>query len=133
MKLNIRRLEKKDLKTAEKWWSEWPKWRSPALDFLPDTGVVVEKEGKLVVIGFIYLTNAKVALLEWIISDPNYRESDREELIELLIKGAEDIVKHLDYKYLFSVVQHKKLIEKHRKLGWVVDDNPSYEITKKLK
>ena len=95
--------------------------------------MVVEKEGKLVVIGFIYLTNAKVALLEWIISDPNYRENDREELIELLIKGAEDIVKHLDYKYLFSVVQHKKLIEKHRKLGWVVDDNPSYEITKKLK
>jgi hypothetical protein len=131
--LNIRKLKKEDLKVAEKWWESWPKWKSPSLDFLPDTGIVVEKNNLPVVIGFIYLTNAKVALLEWIISDPEYRENDRDSLIELLIEGAENMVKHLEYKYLFSVCQHEKLIDKHKKLGWVIDKSPSHEMTKILK
>ncbi len=131
--MNIRKLKKEDLKVAEKWWESWPKWKSPSLDFLPDTGIVVEKNNLPVVIGFIYLTNAKVALLEWIISDPEYRENDRDSLIELLIEGAENMVKHLEYKYLFSVCQHEKLIDKHKKLGWVIDKSPSHEMTKILK
>jgi len=131
--LNIRKLKKEDLKVAEKWWESWPKWKSPSLDFLPDTGIVVEKNNLPVVIGFIYLTNAKVALLEWIISDPEYRENDRDSLIELLIEGAENMVKHLEYKYLFSVCQHEKLSDKHKKLGWVIDKSPSHEMTKILK
>ena len=131
--MNIRRLTEDDWTTLVEWWSAWPKWKSPSLDFLPDTGVVVEKDNLPVVIGFIYLTNAKVALLEWIISDPEYRKNDRDALIELLIKGAENMVKHLEYKYLFSVCQHEKLIDKHKKLGWVIDKSPSHEMTKILK
>ena len=133
MELNIRKLKQDDLTFIKKWWEAWPEWVSPADDFLPETGVVVENNGKPVVAGFIYLTNAKVALLEWIISDPEYRENDRDSLIELLIEGAENMVKHLEYKYLFSVCQHEKLIDKHKKLGWIIDKYPSHETTKILK
>ena len=132
MKLNIRRLVKQDLDIAKEWWKSWPKWQAPADDFLPETGVVVESNNKQVAIGFIYLTNAKVALLEWIVSDPSYRDEDREQAIELLIIGAENMVKYLDYKYIFSVCRHKKLINKHRKLGWHIDDKPSHELVKIL-
>ncbi len=132
MELNIRRLNKKDLKTIKKWWESWPKWEAPADDFLPDTGVVVEHDTKLVMAGFLYLTNSKVALLEWIISDPNWRHKDREQALELLIKGAENMLKALDYKYAFSVCRHKKLINTHRKLKWSVDDTASHELVKIL-
>lgn len=132
MKLNIRKLNKKDLDTAKKWWSKWPEWVAPPDDFLPDTGIVVESNNKPVVIGFIYLTNAKVCLLEWIISDPEYRQDDRQSLIELLIIGAENMVKELDYKYMFSVCKHKNLINTHEKLGWKTDEKPSHELTKVL-
>ena len=132
MKLNIRKLTKKDLQIAKKWWEKWPDWVAPADDFLPETGVVVESNSKPVAIGFIYLTNAKVCLLEWIISDPEYRENDRQTLIELLITGAENMVKELGYKYMFSVCKHKKLIATHKKLKWHVDKKPSYELTKIL-
>jgi len=132
MKLNIRRLLKEDLNVAREWWKAWPKWQAPADDFLPETGVVVESENKAIAIGFIYLTNAKVALLEWIVSDPKYREEDRDKALELLITGAENMVKHLDYKYMFSICRHKKLIDKHKKLGWNVDDSPSHELVKIL-
>ena len=132
MKLNIRRLNNKDLIIIKQWWKSWPKWEAPADDFLPETGVIVEHDNKPVVAGFIYLTNAKVALLEWIISDPEWKHEHRKTSIELLIKGAENIVKGMDYKYMFSVCRHKNLIETHKKLDWHADENPSYELVKIL-
>jgi len=133
--LNIRRLTDKDWDTLVSWWSNWPKWQAPVKDFLPEDGkggLIVEKDNKPIVAGFIYLTNSKTALLEWIVSNPKYREADRKQAIELLITGAENLVKSLDYKYLFAVMQHKGLIETHEKLGWNKDPKPSYELTKVL-
>ena len=71
-------------------------------------------------------------MLEWIVSNPKYREADRKQAIKLLITGAENLVKSLEYKYLFAVMQHKGLIETHEKLGWNKDKKPSYELTKVL-
>ncbi len=133
--MNIRRLTDKDWDTLVSWWSNWPKWQAPVKDFLPEDGkggLIVEKDNKPIVAGFIYLTNSKTALLEWIVSNPKYREADRKQAIELLITGAENLVKSLDYKYLFAVMQHKGLIETHEKLGWNKDNKPSYELTKVL-
>jgi len=133
--LNIRRLTDKDWDTLVSWWSNWPKWQAPVKDFLPEDGkggLIVEKDNKPIVAGFIYLTNSKTALLEWIVSNPKYWEADRKQAIELLITGAENLVKSLDYKYLFAVMQHKGLIETHEKLGWNKDNKPSYELTKVL-
>jgi len=133
MELNIRKLKQGDLTFIKKWWEAWPEWVSPSDDFLPETGVVVENNKKPVAAGFIYLTNAKVALLEWIISDPEYREDNRKQALELLITGAEEIIKDLGYKYSFSICRHKGLIETHKKLGWHVDEKPSHELVKILK
>tara|TARA_R110000772_G_scaffold192671_1_gene303626 strand:- start:11469 stop:11873 length:405 start_codon:yes stop_codon:yes gene_type:complete len=133
--LNIRKLTEKDWDTLVSWWDSWPEWQTPSKDFLPDNGkggLIIEKDGTPIVAGFIYLTNSKAALLEWIISNPNYKEDDRDLAIELLITGAENLVKTLDYKFIFSITQHKKLMEMHKKLGWVVDEKPSHELTKIL-
>ena len=133
--MNIRRLTEKDWPTLQEVWSAWPKWQATVKDFLPDDGnggVIVEKDNKPIVAGFIYLTNSKTALLEWIVSDPKYREDDRELAIELLITGAENMVKASGFKYLFAVMQHQKLINTHEKLGWKKDNRPSYELTKVL-
>ena len=93
---------------------------------------MVEKQGQPIIAGFLYTTNSKAALLEWIVSSPNYRENDRKEAIELLIKGAENVCKKQGIRYIFSIGRNKHLIEIHKKLGYQVDDNPSYEITKKI-
>lgn len=133
--MNIRKLTTNDWQTLNDWWEAWPKWQAPVKDFLPGDGtggLMVEKNNIPIVAGFIYLTNSKTALLEWIVSNPNYREDDREEAIQLLISKAEDAIKKLGYKYVFAVMQHSKLIETHKKLGWIVDTKPSYELTKTL-
>jgi len=133
MELNIRVLKDSDWDTLVSWWDSWPEWTAPSKDFLPDNGkggFMVEKNNQPIVAGFLYTTNSKAALLEWIVSNPKYRESDRNEAVELLIKGAENVCKEQGIKYIFSIGRNKNLIKTHKKLGYQVDDKPSYEIVK---
>jgi len=134
--LIARDLKESDWETLLKWWDSWPDWTAPSKDFLPDNGtggIMVEKNNKPIVAGFIYETNSASVLLEWIVSDPEYRDNDRGEAVELLITEAEKSTKALGYNYMFTIGRNKRLIDTHKKLGWFVDDKPSHEITKKLK
>ena len=134
-KLITRNLKESDWDTLVKWWDSWPDWTAPSKDFLPDNGtggLMVEKNGRPIVAGFIYKTNSSSVLLEWIVSDPEYRDNDRSQAVELLITEAEKTTKKLGYNYMFTIGRNKRLIETHKKLGWFVDDKSSHEITKKL-
>ena len=93
---------------------------------------MVEKNNQPIVAGFLYTTNSKAALLEWIVSNPKYREDDRKEAIELLIEGAENVCIKQGIKYVFSIGRTKQLINTHKKLGYTVDEKPSHEIIKIL-
>ena len=87
--MNTRQLKEEDWDTLQEWWSAWPEWKSPPREFLPDNGtggIMVEKNGRPIIAGFMYLTNSKGVLLEYIVSDPEYRENDRDSAIELLLK-----------------------------------------------
>ena len=133
MELNVRRLADSDWDTLCEWWDAWPEWVNPPKDFLPDNGtggLMVYKQNTSIAAGFIYYTNSKAALFEWVISNPKYREADRKQAIELLINAAEEVCKTNGVNYMFTIGRTKPLIETHRKLNWVVDDKPSYEITK---
>tara|TARA_R110002050_G_scaffold43727_2_gene104576 strand:+ start:5519 stop:5920 length:402 start_codon:yes stop_codon:yes gene_type:complete len=133
--MEIRKLTESDYQTLEKWWKAW-NWPPVEKEFLPDNGTggfVVYKENVMIVAGFVYITNSKAVLLEWIISNPEYREDDRDMAITCLISTVEKIVKGWGYKYIFTIGRTKALINKHKELGWHVDDKPSHEIIKILK
>ena len=135
MKLNIRKLEISDWSTLVKWWDSWPEWVAPPKTFLPENGtggLIVEKDKQPIVAGFLYFTNSQAVLLEWIVSNPEYRDTDRQEAIELLINMAEEICKKQNQVHMFSIGRNKHLIETHKKLGWKVDKKPSYEIVKNI-
>ena len=110
MKLNIRKLTEDDWVVLKQWWDAWPEWDAPPKDFLPENGtggLMVESEGEPIVAGFMYITNSKGVLLEWIISNPKYREEDRNDAINLLLIGVENLCKDLGYKYIFSIGRNK--------------------------
>ena len=132
-KLVCRILEEGDWETLVSWWESWPDWPVPPRDFLPDNGkggLMIEKDGKPIVAGFLYQTNSKGVLLEWIVSNPDYKEQDRSDAVEMLIVEAEKSAEKMGYIYMFTIGRQKNLIAKHKKLGWIVDDKPSHEITK---
>lgn len=134
-KLESRKLKKSDWDILVSWWKWW-RWPIMPKDFLPDNGtggIMVEKNNTPIVAGFLYETNSSVLILEWIVSNPKYKEYDRKEAIELLIKEAENLAESKNYRYMFSIGRSKHLLETHEKLGWKIDKKPSHEITKKLK
>ena len=132
--LVFRPLKEEDYETICKWW-KW--WRWPVLPktALPDNGkggFMVEKNNIPIVSGFLYISNSEMAMLEWVVSNPEYREKDRKEAIELLINCVELNCSAMGFKHLITLGRNKHLIETHEKLGWHVDKKPSYEIIKNL-
>lgn len=135
MELNIRRLKDSDWETLVSWWNDWPDWVNPPKDFLPENGtggLMVEKNNKPIVAGFLYFTNSTAVLLEWVVSDPDYKEKDKKKAIELLILSAENVCIESGKKYMFSIGRNNSLIKTHKKMGWKVDNKPSYELIKKI-
>jgi hypothetical protein len=133
MELNKRRLTLEDYATIVKWWASWPDWEPLAQDLLPENGtggIMIERNGIPVVAGFLYATNSKIAWMEWIVGNPE--ERNKSEAIELLISSLEEWGIEGGFEVILSIGRSKSLIDKHKKLGYKVDDNPSYEIIKKI-
>ena len=93
MKFNVRNLTENDYETLVEWWDWWPGWVAPPKTFLPETGLMVTKNDINVAACYYYLTNSKAALIEWVISNPQYRDKDRTEALATLIMVAEEVLK----------------------------------------
>lgn len=135
MELKVRALQESDWDTLQEWWTKW-NWPEMNRDLLPLNGLgglIVCKGDIPIAAGFLYLTNSKVTILDWIISNPKYKELDRKEALVLLVDSFEEIAKVNGYNIIFSFTRNKNLIDIHKDLGYTVDQNPSYEIIKKIK
>ena len=134
MELSKRRLQHDDYDTIVKWWESWPDWEPLARNLLPENGtggIIIERDGNPIVAGFLYGTNSKIAWMEWIVGNPE--ERNKSEAIELLISSLEEWGIEGGFEVILSIGRSKSLINKHKKLGYTVDESPSYEIIKKIK
>jgi hypothetical protein len=133
MELSKRRLQHDDYDTIVKWWESWPDWEPLARNLLPENGtggIMIERDGTPIVAGFLYGTNSKISWMEWIVGNPE--ERNKSEAIELLISSLEEWAVEGGFEVILSIGRSKSLIDKHKKLGYTVDDNPSHEIIKKI-
>ena len=121
MKFNINPLSYEDYDNIlVDWWESWG-FKPPARDFLPQNaegGLMVWKEKTPVCAGFLYTTNSNVGWIEWIISDKEYRDKDRQQAVVLLISELERISKNIGIKYIFSNNDNNRLIETFHRLGY---------------
>jgi len=132
MEFNARKLTDNDYELLVSWWKWW-RWTPIPKNFLPDNGtggIMIEKDNTPVVAGFIYYTNSDAVVVEWIISNPDYKDKNRKQAVEVLLNTIEKVCKKQGKQYMFSIGRSKQLVETHKKLGWVVDEKPSYEIVK---
>ena len=135
MELQVRELRESDWEDLTSWWKWW-RWPEVSKELLPLNGLgglMVYKNNTPIAAGFLYLSNSKVAWLDWIVSNPEYRDTDRKEALEFLINSLEDVAKMQDYSIIISIARNKSLIQTHKKLGYTIDESPSYEISKKIK
>ena len=136
MELTIQRLTESDYDNIlVGWWEDWD-FVPPQRDFLADngTGGMIVYDGETpVCAGFLYVTNSKVAIIDWIISNKNYRvKGKRKEAILLLIASLTSICKNASYKYVFSNNNNRFLINYFIESGYIVGCKNSVELIKKF-
>jgi hypothetical protein len=135
MDFNIRKLDGNDYdQTLVGWWKDWG-WTPPSKDFLPDNGaggIMVLDGDEPVCAGFIYITNSRVAWVDWIISNKNYRKKpQRKQALEFLIETLTDMSQDTGYIYTYALIKHPSLIETYEKFGYVKGDTYTSEMIKK--
>lgn len=117
----------------KKWWEAYG-FVAPPKDFLPmDGGMMVEDKGVPVCAAFIYATNAKVAWIDWVISNKDYADVDRKsEALDLLIETLERVCANAGYRYCYVLVQHDGLVERFAKYGYQKGETYRVELIKRI-
>lgn len=132
---NLRWLEEKDYETLCKWWKDW-RWTPPARELLPDNGkcgVMVSKDGVEICAGFIYLTNSKFAIVEYVVSNFEVKDKEvRQGAIKLVIDGLSEIGKQEGYKLAFTSLKNPSLQKLYVDRGYQVGSNNTVELIKAL-
>jgi hypothetical protein len=136
MEFNIKPLGETDYEDIlVGWWKDW-KWTPPPKDFLPSDGkggVMVLDNDIPVCAGFVYMTNSKVAWVDWIISNREYKKKpQRKEALDLLITTLTNICKDTGNKYCYALIKNKSLIKTYETLGYTSADSYTQEMIKAL-
>lgn len=136
MELYIRELNKTDYDDIlVGWWKQWG-WEPPQRDFLPNDGkggIMVLDEDTPVCAGFMYLTNSKVAWVDWIVSNKEYtKKPQRKDAIKLLVSALTDICKKTGSKYSYALIKNESLIGMYEDLGYIKGDSYTGEMIKVL-
>jgi hypothetical protein len=134
MKFNTTPLQHEDYDNILKgWWKDWG-WEAPSRDFLPQDGqggIMVWDGDTPVCAGFLYNTNSKVAWVDWIISNKEYKES-RKEALSILIQTLTSVAKNLDNKFAYALIKHNGLIGVYEQQGYTTGDSYNKEMIKAL-
>lgn len=133
--MEVRFLKENDYDTLCEWWKDW-RWTPPPADMLPQDGkggVMICKGDVGICAGFVYFTNSKTAWIEFIVSNFQYKEKDRHEAIELLINVLTDMIKDMgDYKYIYTSLKSKSLIDRYVNCGFQLGSTNCNEMIKVL-
>lgn len=111
----------KDYVTLQKWWNEYGSF-APIPDHLPPTGVIVEIEEKPVCAGFLYNTDAKICVMEFLICDPQINKENRDLGLNRLIEVLRDLAISRGYTAIYSSTGIPKFIGRLKEQGFVEAD-----------
>ena len=123
--INFRTFKKGDYETCCEWWKWW--WGSFGAEpirrgLLPEDKrcFIIEKNNTPIAATFLILASdiPGLAWTTYLVSNPEYREKDRRELIETLIKNVEKEAEKYGVLQLFTVCGDKHMSDIHRDLGW---------------
>ena len=124
--INFRSFKEGDYEVCCKWWKWWWKHNGQApvrRAFLPKDKrcFIIEKNGVPVACYFLFIMEPRiVGWATYLVSNPEYKEKDRRELINLLIQNVEKEAEKYGILQLFTVCGDKHMSNIHENLDWIM-------------
>ena len=120
--MHVRRALKTDYQDLCNWWVGHG-WSAIPEHILP-FGLIVEKDGKKLAAGFLYIAgNAPVAYLEYIVSNPENNGTESYRAIDLLMEELMKMVKYNMIQACFARIHQNSLAKLYEKHGFITGDS----------
>ena len=110
-----------DYKIINEWRKIYGEKYLPKISDLPDKGfggVVLEKNGDLFGVCYIYLTNSTIGYLGDAVFNPNYKSKDKFELGQTLLDECVKRAGDLGCAYIWATSSSKGVLERCKKSGF---------------
>jgi len=129
---NVRWLKENDYETLVKWWKDYD-WNPIDKSVLPNnglSGLMITKDEIDICAGFLYTSNSKMAMVEFIISNKDYKKRDKILALDLLINELTEIAKRNGYKVVLTNLINKGLKKLFLKNGYEKGDENILQLIK---
>lgn len=118
-KYNVRDIVIEDYVIIDDWYKQRGELK-PKSSILPNGGLggfIVEKNKKPIAAIYFYVTNSKMGYFDFLISDPNYKQKDRFEIIMMLFQYSTKIAIGAGCECVFVTTAVNGVIDKMKELG----------------
>lgn len=109
----------KDYGILQQWWTAHGS-NPPRPEHLSSTGLIVEVGGKPVCSGFLYNTDSKICVFEFVVCDPKASKDDRNVALPELIENIKQIAATRGYTLIYTSIYIKRYIERLKNAGFIV-------------
>ena len=124
--INFRSFKEGDYEVCCEWWKWW--WKHNGQDpvrraFLPknERCFIIEKNGIPVACYFLFIMEPHiVGWTTYLVSNPEYKEKDRRDLIKLLIQKVEGEAEKYGILQLLTVCSDRHMSNIHDSLDWIM-------------
>lgn len=120
--MNSREYVPADHRLLSTWWKlqDWP---TIPQEMLPKTGMIVENDDHMpICAGFLYKTDSKVCLLEFIIANPLSDTIERGQALDVLIEDLVAQAKKMDFSMVFTMAGNSRLIQRYQEHKFQLTD-----------
>lgn len=125
--MKIKVIEPADLDVYLTWFPQRGWGGAPAKELLSDTGLVVSDNKGPLCIGFLYVTNSRMTLLEWVATNPERHAVSTVKAIKALIDYCKQWISQQDgVRFLIGATDNEGLKTHYEKYMKATASKPCY-------
>lgn len=122
MKITSRAFDfNKDYVTIQVWWNKFSSF-APRREHLPQNGIIVEIDDTPACAGFLYKTDSKICVFEFVVSNPFIDKYSRDVALGRLIDNAKNWAETNDFSLIYSSIGIPKFISRLEEKGFMEAD-----------
>ena len=123
----VRRIIEKDWSYLNDWWVGYPGWEDGIdRDMMPENGLggfIVDKDGYPVAALWLHMANSKTAIANPFVANPLYRDNDRQEALDVLLKFTTQFARDMGKKYVWSFTGFKPQADAFERNGYTITEH----------